>query len=318
MGLLQDFSRDTANVVEAVSPAVLRVRTLQPGRNRLGGGSGFLVTPDGYALTNSHVVRGATAVEAELADGTTRLADVVGDDPATDLAVLRVETGHAGAFLELSDSNELRVGEVVLAIGSPFGLARTVTLGIVSALGRTLGPGGSSGGPPGGRTIEGVIQTDALLNPGNSGGPLTNAAGGTVGINTAVHLGGPGICFAIPANTGAHVLSEILRHGRVRRAFLGIGVEEVLLPGSTARSLGLEPRGVAVRSVVSGGPAARAGLRPGDVLVALGHDEVRTVSDLLRLLNGEVLGSRLRLAFVRDGELVERFAFPVEADGRVR
>ncbi len=207
MSSLRAFSDDVAAVVDAVSPAVLHVRTLLSGRRHLGGGSGVVVTPDGYALTNSHVIQDATAIEVELSDGRSVLADVVGDDPATDLALLRlpegceVDSGAGGPaagglpFAELGDSNALRVGDLVVAVGCPFGLARTVTLGIVSALGRNLAS-------PAGRSIEGVIQTDALLNPGNSGGPLVDAEGRVIGINTVMHLGGPGLCFAVPSNTG--------------------------------------------------------------------------------------------------------------------
>ena len=205
MSTLRALSEEVARVVERVSPTVLHVRTIRgtrSGRSPLGSGSGVVVTPDGYALTNCHVVADSSGVEAELGDGTTVLADVVGEDPATDLAVLRIPSSHGNgegtsgglASLKLGDSNALRVGDAVIAIGCPFGLARTVTFGIVSALGRTLTTSA-------GRDIEGVIQTDALLNPGNSGGPLVDAQGELIGINTALHPRGQGLCFSVPSKT---------------------------------------------------------------------------------------------------------------------
>ena len=303
MSALLAFSNDVAAIVEAASPAVLHVRTLAGGEERgrarrgeLGGGSGALVTPDGYAVTNSHVVRHAVAVEVELADGRSHLADVVGDDPTTDLAVLRVPGTGPLPVLELGDSNALRPGQVVVAMGSPFGLARTVTAGIVSALGRSLvGPGG--------RTIEGVIQTDALLNPGNSGGPLLDGEGRIVGINTAMHAGGAGLCFAVPANTVAFVLGEILRHGRVRRAFLGIRAEEVLLPTAIARLMGLEsPRGIAVRGTEAGTPAAEAGIEVGDVLLRFGGRRTESTSDLHRSLDAGAIGRATDVEGLRGNE----------------
>jgi S1-C subfamily serine protease len=239
--MLRAWSDELAGLVERVGPAVVHVRAVRERGPGLATGSGVLVTPDAYALTNSHVVHGATALEVVLADGRTLLADVVGDDPATDLAALRVAADGPLPHATLADSNRLRVGDVVLALGSPFGLTRTVTAGIVSALGRTL-PSQAAG-----RVIEGVVQTDAPLNPGNSGGPLVDAEGAVVGINAAVLAPAQGVCFAVPSNTASFVLSELLRHGRVRRAYLGIAGEEVLLPAPLARAHGLaSPRGIAV------------------------------------------------------------------------
>jgi len=300
MGILQSFSEEVARVVEVVSPAVAHVRAL-PGPRRarargLTSGSGVLISPDGLVLTNSHVVHGAVGVELELSDGRTRIADLVGDDPATDLAVLRVHDHALLACVELGDSNALEVGELVIAVGSPFGLTHTVTMGIVSALGRTLASHAA------GRVIEGVIQTDAPLNPGNSGGPLLDAEARAVGINTAIVLGGQGVCFAVPSNTASFVLGEVLAHGRVRRAWLGVGAAEVLLSAPIARAAGLEhPRGVAVRSVEDGSPAARSGLMRGDVIVRLGGRTTQTVADLHRLLDHEAIGSELELQVLRAG-----------------
>lgn len=308
MSILRSISDELTGLVERVGPSVVHVRALRTRGPGTATGSGVLVTPDGYALTNSHVVHGATAVEVALADGRTLLTDVVGDDPATDLAVLRVGAGGAFPCAVLADSNRLRVGDMVVAIGSPFGLTHTVTAGIVSALGRTL-PSQAAG-----RVIEGVVQTDAPLNPGNSGGPLVDADGQVVGINAAVLASAQGLCFAVPSNTAAFVLGEILRHGRVRRAFLGVGAEEVLLPGPLARQHQVEgARGVAVRSVGAGSPAALAGLRAGDVIVGFAGRPVATVADLHRLLDAAAIGTQAPIVLLREGRRSIAQVHPVEA-----
>jgi S1-C subfamily serine protease len=307
MSLLRSMSDELTALVERVSPAVVHVRAMRDRGPGIATGSGVLVTPDAYALTNSHVVHGATGLEVVLADGRTLLADVVGDDPATDLAVLRIAENGSLPHATLADSNRLRVGDVVLAIGSPYGLTRTVTAGIVSALGRTL-PSQAAG-----RVIEGVIQTDAPLNPGNSGGPLLDADGSVVGINAAVLAAAQGLCFAVPSNTAAFVLSELLRHGRVRRAFLGLAGEEVLLPAPVARANGLpSARGVAVRTVERESPAGVAGLRPGDVIVAFAGRAVATVADLHRLLDAEAIGTSIELGVLREGRRTTLAVRPVE------
>jgi len=316
MSVLRELSSEVAAVVEAVAPSVLHIRSLRSSGRRgtrdggLATGSGVLVTADGYALTNSHVVHGAAGVEATLADGRTLLCDIVGDDPATDLALLRLPPLAATHAATLGDSNALRVGDYVLAVGSPYGLSFTVTAGIVSALGRYLPS------QAGGRLIEGVIQTDAPLNPGNSGGPLLDAEGRVSGIATAVFHPAQGLCFAIPANTASFVVGELLQHGRVRRAFLGIGGEEVLLPARVASVLELPvARGVAVRSVEPGSPAARAGLLPGDILVALGATPVATVADLQRALGGPAIGQAVDALLLRRGRRLVLSLLPVEAPG---
>ena len=316
MGIMRSLADEVAAVVDAVSPAVAHVRSLPgPGRARrrgLASGSGVLVSPDGLALTNSHVVHGSAGVELELADGRSRIADLLGDDPATDLAVLRIHDHDPLPCAQLGDSNLLRVGDFAIAVGSPFGLTRTVTMGIVSALGRTLESQSA------GRVIEGVIQTDAPLNPGNSGGPLLDAQARVVGINTAIVLGGQGVCFAVPSNTAAFVLSEILAHGRVRRAWLGVGVAEVLLPAPVARAAGLESaRGIAVRSVERRSPAERAGVAPGDVLVRLRGRPTATVADLHRGLDHEAVESELELVVLRGGLPLTLQVRPVEAPRQV-
>lgn len=296
MSLLHTLSREVAGLVEKVGPSVVHVRALAGRRTRLAHGSGVIVGPEGYAFTNSHVVSGSAGLEVELADGTSLLADVAGDDPLTDLALLRL-AGRGFAHVPLGDSNGVRVGDFAVAMGSPFGLSRTVTMGIVSALGRTLPSRLSS------RQIEGIIQTDAPLNPGNSGGPLLDVDGGVIGINTAVLLGGQGLAFAVPSNTAKFVMAEILAHGRVRRAYLGLHAEEVLLPAPVARDLGLDaPRGIGVHAVDAGSPAAEAGLRPRDVIVAFRGERVRSVPDLHRRLDAQAIGVNLPLEVVRGGE----------------
>jgi S1-C subfamily serine protease len=321
MKTLRALSDEVAGIVESVGPSVLHIRTLRGGQARgapgrggeeggVAGGSGVLITPDGYALTNSHVVHGSSAIEATLADGRTLLADLVGDDPATDLALLRLAGDGHLPCAAVGDSNSLRVGDYAIAVGSPFGLTFTVTSGIVSALGRTLHGSG-------GRAIEGVIQTDAPLNPGNSGGPLLDADGRVVGINTAVFMPAQGLCFAIPSNTATFVIGEVLRHGRVRRAWLGLGAQEVLLPARVVSVNGLQhARGVAVRGVEAGGPAAAAGLRIGDILVGLNGQPVRSVADLHRLLDGEAIGRELPADVLRKGLKETRRLQPVEAPAR--
>jgi S1-C subfamily serine protease len=283
------------------------MRAIDGGSPRISHGSGVLVGPEGYALTNSHVVHGASAVEATLPDGRTLLADLVGDDPATDLAVLKLESSRALPHADLADSNALRAGDMVMALGSPLGLTWSVTAGIVSAVGRTLRSEAA------GRVIEGMIQTDAPLNPGNSGGPLVGADGGVVGINTAVFFPAQGLCFAVPSATAAFVMDEVVKHGRVRRAWLGIHAEDVLFPSRLAHENGLPAgRGVAVRAVEPGTPAAASGLRAGDVVIRLAGRPVASVTDLHRTLGGDAIGSTLPLDVLRAGVMKSLAIRPVE------
>lgn len=307
MSLLDHLADEVHAVVGRVEPAVVHVRAVGMAPRGIASGSGVLVGGEGYCLTNSHVVHGAAGVEVELSDGRTLLADGVGDDPATDLAVLRVEGVGPEDHAELGDSNELRVGDFAIAVGSPFGLTHTVTFGIVSALGRTLRSRLA------GRAIEGVIQTDAPLNPGNSGGPLVDGRGRVIGINTAIVQGGQGVCFAVPSNTAGFVLEELVAHGRVRRAWLGVGAEEVRLPAGVARDLGLETaRGVALRNVPHGTPASRAGLRRGDVIVSFDGRPIESVADLHRALDRDAIGRQLGVEVVRRTTLVSLTARPTE------
>jgi len=307
MVILQSLSKEVAEITENLGSSVLHVRSINRRVRGLANGSGVLISADGLALTNSHVVHGAAGVEAELCDGRTLICDLVGEDPATDLALLRLSTAGDLSNAELGDSNALRVGDFVLAMGSPFGLTRSVTLGIVSALGRSLRSQAA------GREIDGVIQTDAPLNPGNSGGPLVDVQGRVVGINTAVVLGSQGLCFAVPANTASFVAAEILAHGRVRRAWLGVAGEEVLLPKRLGGELGLdEARGVAVHRVEAGSPAARAGVHARDVIIGLRGKPVASVADLHRLLDSSAIGQTLQLEIVRGAARQSLDVRPVE------
>ncbi len=306
MSLLRSFSDEIAAVVARVRPAVLHLRTLGRDRNRGGTGSAFLCGGTDLALTNCHVVHGALAVEATFHDGRTAVVDVLGTDPATDLAVLRVP-GANEAALPLADSNALRVGDFALAVGCPHGLAHSVTAGILSGLGRAL-PG------PGGQTIEDVIQTDAPLNPGNSGGPLLDTDGQVIGIATAILPMAQGLCFAVPSATARVVLPELAQFGRVVRGWLGIAVHGVELAPTIARRLGLpSPRALAIAAVTPGSPADRAGVQPGDLLITIEERAVRGAGDLFAGLPRTAIGQPRRLRLLRHNEIVERVVTPIAA-----
>jgi S1-C subfamily serine protease len=301
MGLLQSLSDEIAAVVQRVRPAVLHLRTL--GRGRSGTGSGFLVGGTDLALTNNHVVQGALGVEATFHDGRTAVVDVLGTDPATDLALLRVPDANV-AELQLADSNGLRVGDFAMAIGCPHGLSHSVTAGIISGLGRAL-PG------PGGQSIEDVIQTDAPLNPGNSGGPLLDAQGCVVGIATAILPMAQGLCFAVPAATASVVLSELHRHGKVVRGWLGVAVHGVEIAPTIAHRLGLpSPRALAVAAVTPDSPAARAGVLPGDLLVSIEQKPIRGVGDLFAGLPRAAIGFPQQLRLLRHNEILKTVVTP--------
>ena len=306
MSTIRSLSAEIAGIVERVGPAVLHLRAIPDGRRDLSTGSAVVVSEEGHVLTSSHLVHRSAGIEVTLPDGRAVLADLLGDDPATDLAVLTLGSGGPHPHAALGDSGALRVGDWVIAVGSPLGLSRTVTCGIVSALGRTLH--GASG-----RRIEGVIQTDAPLNPGNSGGPLLDASGTVVGINAAVIHRAQGLCFAVPSSTASFVMEEVLREGRVRRAYLGIGVEEALIPGPMARKNGLDSsRVVAIHRVERGSPAVRGGLEPGDLIVALGGKRVESVADLHRVLGREAIRARLEVEVLRGGQRVKLEVAPEE------
>ena len=314
--LLDAYSRAVSGAVARVSPSVVNISTLGEVRTRRGpletrgAGSGFVITPDGYMLTNSHVVTGARQLEASLPDGRSYTVEVVGTDVATDLAVVRVSGHFSGTFpsVELADSDKLRVGQVAIAIGNPHGLQTSVTVGVVSALGRALPS------PNGRRMIENVIQTDAPLNPGNSGGPLVDTRGRVIGVNTAVAPGAQGICFAVPINTGRWVAGLLIREGRVRRAYLGIATQPCPIPAAWRRRYDLsQVTGLEVVHVEPGKPASLAGVRPGDILVALGGRPMQRVSDLQALLQAPAIGQLMPLVAFRNGDRKTFTLVPVEA-----
>ncbi len=301
MGLLQSFSDEIAAVVQRVRPAVLHLRTL--GRGRSGTGSGFLVGDAGLALTNHHVVHGALGVEAMFHDGRSVVVDVLGSDAATDVALLRVP-GAAVPGLELADSNALRVGDFALAVGCPHGLSHSVTAGILSGLGRALPS-------PGGQSIEDMIQTDAPLNPGNSGGPLLDVQGRVVGIATAILPMAQGLCFAVPSATASVVMAELHRHGSVERGWLGVAVHGVELAPTIAHRLGLpSPRALAVAAVTPGSPAALAGVQPGDLLVSIEQRPIRGVGDLFAGLPRGAIGNPQQLRLLRHNEILKTSITP--------
>jgi S1-C subfamily serine protease len=312
--LLDAYSRAVTGAVGRVSPSVVnievhqaagRTRSGEP-RERRGGGSGFVFTPDGLILTNSHVVHEARRIEVTLMDGRRMPATAIGDDPASDLAVVRVdEPGLIAAAL--GDSQQLRVGQLVVAIGNPYGFQSTVTAGVVSALGRSLRSYS-------GRLIDDVVQTDAALNPGNSGGPLVDSAGRVVGVNTATILPAQGICFAIGINTAKFVASRLLRDGRIRRSYIGVSAQTVPVHRRVVRFYDLpKESGALVLSVEENSPAKRAGLRDGDVIVALEGKPVAGVDDLHRVLTDVRVDVSCSLTVLRWTEKLELKIVPEEA-----
>jgi S1-C subfamily serine protease len=300
---LDPYSARVAEAVDRVGPAVAHVRVSDQNGSERGSGSGVVYTPDGYLLTNHHVIAGGSKVSASLPDGREVAATIIGSDPATDLAVLQLAAGglpHA-AF---GSSTRLRVGQLVVAIGNPLGFQATVTAGIVSALGRSLRTRS-------GRLVDGVIQTDAPLNPGNSGGPLVDGLGRVVGINTAMIGMAQGICFAIGSDTAIDVAARLMRDGRVRRSRLGIAGQTVPLDRRVVQRLGLAAStAVMVAEVLPGGPAERSGLMRGDVLLRLGGKPVSGVDDLHRLLTADLAGTEQPVEFMRAGRLETRLAQP--------
>ena len=306
--LLDAYSRAVVRASERVSPAVVNVEVGQRQGSR-GTGSGFLFTPDGLILTNSHVVHHAVRVDVTLTDGRRMQADLVGEDPDTDLAVLRIAApGLAPA--RLGDSRSLRVGQVVIAIGNPYGFQYSVTAGVVSALGRSLRARS-------GRLIDDVIQTDAALNPGNSGGPLVTAQGLVVGVNTAVILPAQGLCFAIPINTAKLVAGRLIKDGKIRRGYLGMGGQNVPIPRRLVRAYHLpDETGILVVSIEDGSPAKRAGLAEGDVIVRYGVHSVAGIDDLHRLLIDEEVGVRSVLTVLRGAEILSLDIIPGESPAR--
>jgi S1-C subfamily serine protease len=297
--LLDAYSRAVAGAAERVGPAVVRVDTRQRGAKgeRGSSGSGVVISPDDLILTNSHVVHGAREVRVADSEGDAATAHLLGEDPDTDLALLRAHAVRNFPTATLGDSKSLRRGHLVVAIGNPLGFEATVTAGVISALGRSIRA-------TTGRLIEDVIQTDAALNPGNSGGPLVSSRGEVIGINTAVIMGAQGICFAVASNTARFVLAELIRHGRVRRAYIGVAAQTVPVPRRFAHAGGIaNTSGAMLTAVEADGPAAAGGLRTEDIVVALEGHAVTGVDDLVRLLDGERIGRSVALDYFRAGRL---------------
>ncbi len=316
--LLDAYSQAVVGTAEKLSPSVVKIDVSQTAKNRSGeprerqgGGSGFVFTPDGLILTNSHVVHEATRIQVSFADGRRFPASTIGDDPATDLAVVRVDIPNNDApgmvVAPLGDSQKLRVGQLAIAIGNPYGFQYTVTAGVVSALGRSLRSYS-------GRMIDDVIQTDASLNPGNSGGPLVTSDGQVVGVNTATIMGAQGLCFAIGINTAKFVAGRLLQEGRIRRSYIGVEAQTTPLHRRLVRFYSLpQETGVVVISVTAGSPGQKAGLREGDVIVALDGQPVAGVDDLHRLLTDARVGISSVLTVLRWTERLELKVVPEEA-----
>ena len=311
--LLDTYSQAVVGTAGKISPSVVKIDVAQTARvrsgeqhERQGGGSGFVFTPDGLILTNSHVVHGAARIHVSLPDGQNRyLAHVIGDDPATDIAVIRIDAPNLIAA-PLGDSQKLRVGQLAIAIGNPYGFQYTVTAGVVSALGRSMRSYS-------GRLIDDVIQTDASLNPGNSGGPLVTSDGQVVGVNTATIMGAQGLCFAVGINTAKFVASRLLRDGRIRRGYIGVEAQTVPLHRRVVRFYDLnQESGVVVAFVTQGSPAHVSGLREGDVIIALDNQPVAGVDDLHRLLTEAKVGAGSQIVILRGTEKRELYVIPEE------
>jgi S1-C subfamily serine protease len=314
-GLLDEYSRTVVAAVERVAPAVVNIdikqRVENRGRSREvgGSGSGFIIAPDGFILTNSHVVHEASAIQANLSDGREYPAQLIGDDPGTDLAVIRIDAPQL-AHARLADSENLRVGQIVIAIGNPLGFQASVTAGVISALGRSMHT-------QSGRLLDNIIQTDAALNPGNSGGPLVNSAGEVIGVNTAMIRPAQGICFAIASNTAKFVAGWLIRDGKIRRSYIGVAGQNVPIHRRVVRfyNLPLET-GVLVVSVEKESPAAKSGLREGDVIVAFNGEPIGSIHELHRRLMAEQIGVDSRIVVVRHTEKLELAIVPAESLSR--
>jgi S1-C subfamily serine protease len=314
--LLDAYSVAVIAAAEKISPAVVNIeiqhKAADAGRNRprgpnplRGSGSGFIFTPDGFILTNSHVVHRADRIDVALSDGRRYPARSVGDDPDTDLAVIRIDAPNLAAA-QLGDSNGIRVGQLAVAVGNPYGFQCTVTAGVVSAMGRSLRSNS-------GRLIDDVIQTDAALNPGNSGGPLVSSRGEVIGVNTAIILPAQGICFAIAVNTAKFVAARLIRDGRVRRSFLGVAGQNVAIPRSIARQLNMATAsGVLVLSAEKDSPAQKAGLLEGDVIIAMDGQAIKGVDDLHTHLTDEKIGVRSELTIIRRSARITVPVLPAE------
>src|SRR6266576_1255026 len=310
--LLDAYSRTVVSAVARVAPAVVnidvkqRINARRGERELSGNGSGFVITPDGFILTNSHVVHDASAITVNLSDGREYPARLTGDDPDTDLAIVRID-GPRLAHVRLADSEKLRVGQLVIAIGNPFAFETSVTAGVISALGRSMHT-------QFGRLIDNIIQTDAALNPGNSGGPLVNSAGEVVGVNTAMIRPAQGICFAIASNTARLVAGWLIRDGKIRRSYIGVAGQNVPLHRRVVRfyDLPLET-GVLVVSIEKNSPAEHARLREGDLIIAFNSRPIGSVHDLNKVLVGEQIGVSASLTVIRHTEKLELPILPAES-----
>jgi S1-C subfamily serine protease len=313
--LLDAYSNAVIGVTERVGPAVVRVETgpkVRSLRERGGLGSGIVISPDGLVLTNSHVVGSSKEIQLMTTEGRSLTARVIGDDPDTDLALVRVDAPVSLPAATLGESKRLRRGQLVVAIGNPLGFESTVTAGVVSALGRSIRS-------VSGRTIEDVIQTDAALNPGNSGGPLVSSSAEVIGINTAIINGAQGICFAVASNTAQFVLSEIIRHGYVRRAYIGVAGQTAPVPRRHAVVAGVDnAMGALLAQIEPDGPAGRAGLLPGDVVIKLDGVGIHGVDDLVRALDRDRIGCTLEMEVLRMGRLRAIEIHPIERKPSVR
>jgi S1-C subfamily serine protease len=305
--LLDAYSLTVSQAAARVSPAVVRLDIRDnTSQRRLGSGSGVIVSPDGLILTNSHVVGQARSADITTPDGSHYTARILARDPDTDLALARIEADVRLPHAKLGDSRQLRPGQIAIAIGNPLGFDTTVTAGVVSALGRSLRS-------TSGRMIDDVIQTDAALNPGNSGGALISSKGEVIGVNTAIIAGAQGICFAVASNTANFVLGEMIRHGRVRRAWIGVGAGTIPLPRRAVLRLGLAQQTASmITSVEPGSPAAEAGLMSGDMVIAVDGLPVAGTEDLVRLLDADRIGKTIPVDFMRNSQSRRLWIAPIE------
>ena len=320
--LMDAYSRAVITAAEKVSPSVVYIEVQQPARSRRtnvprmpqelrGSGSGFIFTPDGFILTNSHVVHGARGIEVTVSDGCKYQADLIGDDPDTDLAVIRINAPNL-VPTRLGEAQKIRVGQLVVAIGNPYGFQYTVTAGVVSALGRSLRA-------QSGRLMDDVIQTDAALNPGNSGGPLVNSRGEVVGVNTAMILPAQGICFATSIDTAKFVASRLIRDGKVSRSYIGLAGQNVPLPRRMVRYYNLAVEsGIQVASFEGDSPARKAGLLTGDIIIGLDDHPISGIDNLHKLLTEDRIGRRSSLVVIRRTEKLSLEVVPQESQTEIR